>query len=83
MLDLGRTNDTVSTAELVTQLTELVEMADGSDIEAVYCGEHHAHEFTIAPNPFQLLAYWRHSSAGCVLVPRLSVRRTGIRSNSR
>jgi len=58
MLDLGRTNDTVSTAELVTQLTELVEMADGSDIEAVYCGEHHAHEFTIAPNPFQLLAYW-------------------------
>jgi alkanesulfonate monooxygenase SsuD/methylene tetrahydromethanopterin reductase-like flavin-dependent oxidoreductase (luciferase family) len=58
MVDLGRTSDDVSNQELVSRLTELVAMADAADIEAVYTGEHHGHELTMAPNPFQLLSYW-------------------------
>lgn len=58
MVDLGRVNDTISTTVLADQLTELIGMCDASGIEGVYCGEHHGIELTIAPNPFQLLAYW-------------------------
>jgi alkanesulfonate monooxygenase SsuD/methylene tetrahydromethanopterin reductase-like flavin-dependent oxidoreductase (luciferase family) len=57
-LDLGRTSPDVSTSQVLEQTTELVELADAGGFEAVFCGEHHGHELTIAPNPMSLLAYW-------------------------
>lgn len=57
-LDLGRVSPDVPTAQLLEECTELVEMADAGGFETVFCGEHHGHELTIAPNPLSLLAYW-------------------------
>jgi flavin-dependent trigonelline monooxygenase, oxygenase component len=57
-LDLGRVSPEISTREVLDRCTELVEMADAGGFETVFCGEHHGHELTIAPNPMSLLAYW-------------------------
>lgn len=57
-LDLGRTSPDKSTTELLDEATELVRLADQGGFEGVFCGEHHGHEMTIAPNPMELLAYW-------------------------
>src|SRR5262245_32314290 len=39
-------------AELFAELEELVFMAEEAGFETAWIGEHHAMEFTIAPNPF-------------------------------
>lgn len=57
-LDLGRVSPDTSTNQVLKECTELVEMADAGGFETIYCGEHHGHELTIAPNPMSLLAYW-------------------------
>ncbi|WP_119304901.1 LLM class flavin-dependent oxidoreductase [Dongia deserti] len=44
-------------AELFAELEELVFMAEEAGFETAWIGEHHAMEFTIAPNPFIHLAY--------------------------
>ena len=44
-------------AELFAELAELVAMSEEAGFETVWIGEHHAMEFTIAPNPFIHLAY--------------------------
>jgi len=38
-------------------LVELVQLAEAGGFETAWIGEHHAMEFTIAPNPFIYLAY--------------------------
>jgi alkanesulfonate monooxygenase SsuD/methylene tetrahydromethanopterin reductase-like flavin-dependent oxidoreductase (luciferase family) len=43
--------------ELFAELEELVFMAEEAGFETAWIGEHHAMEFTIAPNPFIHLAY--------------------------
>jgi flavin-dependent trigonelline monooxygenase, oxygenase component len=57
-LDLGRVSPSTPTSQLLEECTELVEMADAGGLETIFCGEHHGHELTIAPNPLSLLAYW-------------------------
>ncbi|MBC8048952.1 MAG: LLM class flavin-dependent oxidoreductase [Chitinophagales bacterium] len=42
---------------LLAELEELVLMAEVGGFEAAWIGEHHAMEFTIAPNPFIQIAY--------------------------
>lgn len=42
---------------LLRELEELVDMAEESGLAAVWVGEHHAMEFTIAPNPFIHIAH--------------------------
>ena len=37
---------------------EMVQMADRAGFEIAWAAEHHALEMTIAPNPFQILAWW-------------------------
>jgi flavin-dependent trigonelline monooxygenase, oxygenase component len=37
---------------------EMVQMADEAGFEIAWAAEHHAIEMTIAPGPFQLLAWW-------------------------
>ena len=44
-------------SQLARDLEELVLMAEAAGFETVWIGEHHAMEFTIAPNPFVHLAY--------------------------
>ena len=43
--------------ELFEELEELVLMSEAAGFETAWIGEHHAMEFTIAPNPFIQLAY--------------------------
>jgi alkanesulfonate monooxygenase SsuD/methylene tetrahydromethanopterin reductase-like flavin-dependent oxidoreductase (luciferase family) len=38
--------------------TEMVQMAEAAGFETAWAAEHHAIEMTIAPSPFQLLAWW-------------------------
>lgn len=56
-LHMERYDDSVSHRELLEQLTELVLMAEQAGMETAWIGEHHAMEFTIAPNPFVNLAH--------------------------
>jgi alkanesulfonate monooxygenase SsuD/methylene tetrahydromethanopterin reductase-like flavin-dependent oxidoreductase (luciferase family) len=58
MIDFGRTSPDESMDEVMANVLELVQMADAGGIDAVYCGEHHGIEMTIAPNPFMVLATW-------------------------
>lgn len=44
--------------EVARQNLELVQMADRAGFEIVWVAEHHAIEMTIAPGPFQLLAWY-------------------------
>ena len=44
-------------SELLTELEELVLMAEQAGFETAWIGEHHGMEFTISPNPFINIAY--------------------------
>ena len=43
--------------QLNEELIALCKMADEAGMRAIWTGEHHGMEFTIAPNP---LTHWRH-----------------------
>src|SRR5437773_2204606 len=49
---MERLNAAQSHAELYREFIELCEMADAGGLHAVWTGEHHGMDFTIAPNPF-------------------------------
>ncbi|MBN36386.1 MAG: LLM class flavin-dependent oxidoreductase [Rhodospirillaceae bacterium] len=57
-IDLSRGNPSVDIREVAKNTMELVQMADAGGFEIVWAAEHHAIEMTIAPNPFQLLAWF-------------------------
>lgn len=44
--------------QVVSETLELVRMADAGGFETIWSAEHHTIEFTIAPNPFQILTWW-------------------------
>src|SRR3712207_3227457 len=54
---MERFEPTRTHAELFDDLTELVRIAEAGGMAAAWIGEHHAMEFTIAPNPFINIAY--------------------------
>lgn len=56
-LHMERYNDSVSHRKLLDELGELVRIADQGGMETAWVGEHHAMEFTIAPNPFLNLVH--------------------------
>jgi alkanesulfonate monooxygenase SsuD/methylene tetrahydromethanopterin reductase-like flavin-dependent oxidoreductase (luciferase family) len=56
-LHMERYDDSVSHKQLLDELGELVKLAEKGGMEAAWIGEHHAMEYTIAPNPFVNLAY--------------------------
>ena len=43
--------------ELLDELVELVQIAEHGGFETAWFGEHHTIEFTISPNPLELIAY--------------------------
>lgn len=54
---MERYQPTASHRRLFEELEELVLIAEAAGFETAWIGEHHAMEFTIAPNPFINLAY--------------------------
>ena len=58
MIDVGRTSPYQSTREVMDEDLGIVTLADAAGFDAVFCGEHHGIELTIAPNPFIQLAAW-------------------------
>lgn len=53
---MERLSDSQTDAELYDGFVELCEMADAGGFHAIWTGEHHGMNFTIAPNPFINLA---------------------------
>jgi len=58
VINLERMDDSLDMREVVSHVTEMVEMADAGGFAIAWAAEHHALEMTIAPGPFQLLAHW-------------------------
>ncbi len=54
---MERSDPAVSQRDLFVQLEELVLAAEAGGFETVWIGEHHAMEFTIAPNPLIQLSH--------------------------
>ena len=54
---MERIDPVLSHRQLFEQVEELVRLAETAGFETAWIGEHHAMEFTIAPNPFVHLAY--------------------------
>lgn len=54
---MERSDPSIPHRRLFDELEELALIAEGAGFETVWIGEHHAMEFTIAPNPFIQLAH--------------------------
>ncbi|MGI9406868.1 MAG: LLM class flavin-dependent oxidoreductase [Hyphomicrobiaceae bacterium] len=57
-INLERLNDTADMNDVAQHTLEMVQMADRGGFTTAWAAEHHALEMTIAPNPFQILAWW-------------------------
>tara|TARA_R110002094_G_scaffold1677_1_gene7162 strand:- start:661 stop:1695 length:1035 start_codon:yes stop_codon:yes gene_type:complete len=72
---MERTSDAQSQRVLREQLIALAQMADTGGMRAVWTGEHHGMDFTIAPNPFLSLVDLGHHTknvrlgTGTVIAP--------------
>lgn len=69
MVDMGRFDDSVSPEQLLRNTTELVQLAEQGGFDFAFCGEHHGHEMTIAPNPLNILTYWATQTESIRLGP--------------
>ena len=58
VINLERMSGETDMRDVARHTTEMVQMADDGGFDIVWAAEHHAIEMTIAPGPFQLLAYW-------------------------
>ena len=56
-LHMERYDDNKTHQESLAELTELVQIAEAGGFEMAWVGEHHAMEFTIAPNPINYITY--------------------------
>ena len=57
-INLERFSDQDDMREVARHTLEMVQIADRGGFNIVWAAEHHALEMTIAPNPFQLLAWF-------------------------
>ena len=57
-INLERMDAEIGMEEVARHTLEMVQMADAGGFNIVWSAEHHALEMTIAPDPFQLLAWW-------------------------
>ena len=57
-INLERMDAEIGMEEVARHTLEMVQMADAGGFNIVWTAEHHALEMTIAPDPFQLLAWW-------------------------
>lgn len=56
-LHMERYDESKTHQQSLAELTELVQIAEQGGFEMAWIGEHHAMEFTIAPNPLNFIAY--------------------------
>ncbi len=56
-VNLERMDDSQDMECVARHFLEMVQMADRGGFEIIWAAEHHALEMTIAPNPFQILAW--------------------------
>jgi len=57
-INMERVSDQDDMCDVAKHTLEMVQMADRGGFNIVWAAEHHAIEMTIAPDPFQLLAWW-------------------------
>ena len=57
-INLERMDAEIGMEEVARHTLEMVQTADAGGFNIVWSAEHHALEMTIAPDPFQLLAWW-------------------------
>lgn len=57
-INLERMDPSDDIVAVAHHTTEMVQMAEAAGFETAWAAEHHAIEMTIAPAPFQLLAWW-------------------------
>lgn len=57
-INLERMDPADDMAAVAEHTLEMVQMAEAAGFEIAWAAEHHAIEMTIAPGPFQLLAWW-------------------------
>lgn len=57
-INLERLTDEDDMRDVAAHTLEMVQMAEEGGFHIVWAAEHHAIEMTIAPDPFQLLAWW-------------------------
>ena len=57
-INLERMDPADDIVEVGHHTVEMVQMAEDAGFEIAWAAEHHAIEMTIAPGPFQLLAWW-------------------------
>ena len=57
-INLERMDPDTSVADVSQHALEMVQLADLAGFDIAWVAEHHAIEMTIAPAPFQLLAWW-------------------------
>ncbi len=57
-INLERMDSTMTMVDVAQHTLDMVKMADRGGFDIVWAAEHHALEMTIAPNPFQIIAWW-------------------------
>ena len=57
-INLERMDPTDDMRAVADHVLEMVQLADAAGFDTAWAAEHHAIEMTIAPGPFQLLAWW-------------------------
>jgi flavin-dependent trigonelline monooxygenase, oxygenase component len=57
-INLERLDGSLDMAEIARHTLEMVQMAEVGGFNIAWAAEHHALEMTIAPDPFQILAWW-------------------------
>ena len=63
-INLARTNPSEDMRDVARHTLEMAQMAEAGGFDIVWAAEHHALEMTIAPNPFQQLAWiGQHTSS--------------------
>ncbi len=62
-LHMERYDDQKSHQQSLAELTELVQIAEQGGFEMAWVGEHHAMEFTIAPNPIHYITYLANTTS--------------------
>jgi alkanesulfonate monooxygenase SsuD/methylene tetrahydromethanopterin reductase-like flavin-dependent oxidoreductase (luciferase family) len=57
-INMERMSPEIDMRDVARHTLEMVQLADAGGFEIAWAAEHHAIEMTIAPGPFQLLAWW-------------------------
>lgn len=57
LINMERFDTSKTHQELLAEMTELVQIAERGGFDVAWFGEHHTIEFTISPNPLQLIAH--------------------------